>query len=220
MYQITVDGLQGAGKSTVCKKVAETLGILYYDIDLARHAVAVCCVEKNINPTNAEQVLDLLRQIKVTLKQEENKMSVFVDDRDVTRLTKHPMVLTASYSLSKLDYIARYLKILQLEAAKTGSIVVEGYDTGSTIFPNAKYKFFLTAEPEIRAQRKHEALIEQGVKNISLDEVTADTIASDKNNYRGEMSKVKIPEDCIFIDTSYLSYVETAKQITDVVKEV
>lgn len=218
MYQITVDGLQGAGKSSVCKKVAENLGILYYDLDLAKYAIALCCVERNINPTNQQKVLDLLRDIKIDLKQSQNHMSVFVDGRDVTRLIKHPMVLTAAYSLSKLEYIDRYLKILQLQAAKNGSIVVEGYNTGSTVFPNAKYKFFLTANADIRAKRKYEALMQAGVTNISFEKVLNDTIESDRHNYNGEMSKIKIPSECIFIDTSFLTVLETSQQITDIVK--
>ena len=219
MYQITVDGVSGAGKTTVCQKVAQNLGIVYYNIDLAKGAIALCCVEKNINPTDAEKVLDLLRNIKIEIKQSPTSITVLLDDRDVTRLIKNPMVVNASYSLSKLDYISSYLKILQLQAAKEGSIVVEGFDTGVTMFPNAKFKFFLTATSEIRAKRRYEALSNAGV-NISYDEVLNTTIESDKNNFKGELSQIKIPEDCIFIDTSYQTDVETAQQITDIVKGI
>ncbi len=217
MYQITVDGVTGAGKTTVCQKVAQNLGIVYYNTDLAKSAIALHCVENQINPTNAEKVLDLLRDIKIDIKQTENNTVVMLNDRDVTRLIKNPMVVNAAYALSKLDYITSYLKILQLQAAKEGDIVVEGFDTGVTMFPGARFKFFLTATAEIRAERKYASLSEAGV-NITYDEVLSTTLDSDKSNFKGEMSQIKIPEDCIFIDTSDQSEVETAQQITDIVK--
>ncbi len=217
MYQITVDGVSGAGKTTVCQKVARNLGIVYYNTDLAKSAIALCCVEKRINPTDEPKVLDMLSTIKIDIKQEDAHSSVFLDGRDVTRLIKNPMVVNASYAISNLECVIRYLKILQLTAAKQGSIIVEGFDTGVTMFPHAKYKFVLTASSEIRAKRKYTALTEAGA-NISYDEILKNTLEADSNNYQGELLQVKVPENCIFIDTSDLTDVETAQQITDIVK--
>ncbi len=218
MFQITIDGLSGSGKSSVARKVAEELQIIYFDIDLATAAIAALCTRNSINPTSEDKVLDLLRTVDIKIDGYGKETSVTINGENVTKLIKNPVIASCAYKLSHQPVIEKFMRILQLKAAQNHDVVVEGYNSGSTLFPKAKYKFFLTADATVRAERKLESLIENGIRDYKYEEILKDTEETDGMYFNGEMSKINIPEDTHFIDTSTNTENDTAKEICDLVR--
>ncbi len=220
MYQITIDGLSGSGKSSVARKVAENLGILYFDNDIATSAIAVICLRNNISPTSENELLNFLKDTEIQIKGLGKDTTVIINGEDVTNLIRNHIVANCRYKLSRQPVIEKFMRILQLKSAQYNDIVVEGYNSGTTLFPKAKFKFFLTATASVRASRKLEALVESGVTNYSFEEILQDTEASDGQYFNGEMSKINVSEDTHFIDTSDNTENDTAKEICDIIKGV
>lgn len=218
MYQVTIDGLSGSGKSSVSRKVAEGLGIMYFDADMVTDAIASELLAKHINPTSSEKVLEYLSTADIKLVGLVDDASVIVNNVDVTNKLNNTVVRSCSYTLSKQDVIAKYMRILQLKCAQGNDVVVEGFNSGKTLFPKAKYKFFLTADSTVRAQRKYDALIEKGITDFKFEEILEDTQKSDNLYFNGEMAKIDISEDTYFIDTSSNTAVETANEILSIIR--
>ena len=218
MYQITIDGLSGSGKSSVARKVAENLGIIYFDNDLATAAIAVICLRKNISPTSENELLDFLQTADVKITGLGKDTEVFINGENVTNLIRNHIVANCRYKLSKQVVIEKFMRILQLKCAKDNDVVVEGYNSGTTLFPRAKFKFFLTADADVRAHRKYEALLESGVSDYKYEDILRDTEESDSRSFNGEMSKVNISEDTHFIDTSDNTENETADEICKIIR--
>ena len=218
MYQITIDGLSGSGKSSVARKVAENLEIIYFDNDIATAAIAVICLRNNISPTSEDQLLDFLRTAEIKLTGYGKDAEVMINGEDVTNLIKNSIVANCRYKLSKQPVIEKFMRILQLKCAQNNDVVVEGFNSGSTLFPRAKYKFFLTADASVRAQRKYDALVESGVHDYKYEDILKDTELSDSQSFNGEMSKVNISEDTHFIDTSRNTENDTADEICKIIR--
>ncbi len=218
MYQITIDGLSGSGKSSVARKVAENLGIIYFDNDLATAAIAVICLRNNISPTSENELLDFLQTADVKITGLGKDTEVFINGENVTNLIRNHIVANCRYKLSKQVVIEKFMRILQLKCAKDNDVVVEGYNSGTTLFPRAKFKFFLTADADVRAHRKYEALLESGVSDYKYEDILRDTEESDSRSFNGEMSKVNISEDTHFIDTSDNTENETADEICKIIR--
>ena len=218
MYQITIDGLSGSGKSSVARKVAQNLEIIYFDNDIATAAIAVICLRKNISPTSEDQLLDFLRDVEIKLIGYGKDAEVEINGENVTNLINNSIVANCSYKLSRQPVIEKFMRILQLKCAQNNDVVVEGVNSGTTLFPKAKYKFFLTADAEVRARRKHDILVDRGVHDYKYEDILKDTEESDSQSFKGEMSKINISEDTHFIDTSHNTENETADEICKIIR--
>lgn len=218
MYQITIDGLSGSGKSSVARKVAQNLEIIYFDNDIATAAIAVICLRKNISPTSEDQLLDFLRDVDIKLTGYGKDAEVIINGENVTNLINNSIVANCSYKLSRQPVIEKFMRILQLKCAQSHDVVVEGVNSGTTLFPKAKYKFFLTADADVRARRKHEALLDRGVNDYKYEDILKDTEEADSQSFKGEMSKINISEDTHFIDTSDNTENDTADEICKIIK--
>ena len=220
MYQITIDGLSGSGKSSVARKLAERLGIMYFDDDLVIAGLASVFLGKRINPTSEDKILDFLKDATVVLEGFGKDASVIINGEDVSNKLNNKVVQTCAYTLSKQTVVEKYLRILQLKAAQKQNLVVEGYNTGTTLFPRARYKFFLKADSEVRAQRKYEELTEMGVTDFKYEDILRDTEEKDNLYFSGEMAKIDVSEDTHFIDTSNNTSNDTVDQMLEIIQGV
>ena len=214
-YVITIDGPAGAGKSTVAKDVARALGINYLDTGAIYRAIALILHESEVSPADNDIMREALSDIKIEL----NGKSVLVNGFDVTNEIRTPAVDELSSTYSAIPSVRKALLSLQKEQEKHGSIVAEGRDVGSVVFPDARAKFFLTASPEARAKRRYDERIAKG-KSADYDEILKAIIERDKNDSSREVSPLTIPEGAVYVDTSDITEQEAVKIILDKVKEV
>ena len=214
-YVITIDGPAGAGKSTVAKDVACALGINYLDTGAIYRAIALILYESEVKAADDYIMREALSKIKIELRDK----AVLVNGFDVTGEIRTPLVDELASMYSAIPSVRKALLSLQKEQENHGSIVAEGRDVGSVVFPNAQAKFFLTASPEARAKRRYDERVAKG-KPADYNEILTAIIERDKNDSSREVSPLTIPEGATYIDTSDITEQEAVQLILDKVKEV
>lgn len=216
---IAIDGPAGAGKSTIAKRVAEELNFMYVDTGALYRAVALCAIQKNIEPDDSQRVSEMLSEIKVQLAFNYRfEKVVLLDGRDVSSRIRTPEVSMAASKISALPQVRAYLLDLQRDIAKENNVIMDGRDIGTVVLPDARVKIFLTASPEVRAERRYKELSEKGA-NVSFDEVLRDVNERDYNDSHRKTAPLKPAEDSVFVDTTDLDFEQSVEKIISVIKE-
>ena len=213
---ITIDGPAGTGKTTIAKKVAERLHFLYFDTGAMYRAVTWAMMKKNIAPSDAEKIKNLLENFAFTIKGENKQKKYYVDEMDVTEEIRSVEVTRAVSEVSALAPVRESLWSIQRNFAKEGNAVFEGRDMGTVVFPDAEVKIFLTARPEVRAQRRmHEMLQKnpQEAAKIDQDILLEEMAKRDAYDSSRSLAPLKCPEDAFVIDTSDLTIDEIIESI-------
>lgn len=218
MFQITIDGQRGAGKTTVARNVARKLGILFYDTDVVILTISLLCFQKGVNPTDSDEVQKVLEDAKIELKDNGMKTFVFLNGVNATNMLSHNIVQQNQFIVSNhkcvKDFIINQIKKL----SQTQSIVVDVIGASEKLFPNAKYKFFLKADVYKRAQRRYENALRAGL-NKSFDEIFNETMDFDQEMFSGSAVNLKISEDQYVIDTTNISLNEVINQICNLINK-
>ena len=205
---IAVDGPAGAGKSTIAKIIAKDLNINYIDTGAMYRAITYKCLSNNIDINNEEAVKEIAKQTDIDFKDN----NIYLDGKIVNDEIRTIEVSNNVSNVAKIKEV-RYLMVdVQREIGKRNSVILDGRDIGSYVFPNADYKFFLVATPEERGKRRHKELTEKGYE-VSLEEIISDIIKRDEIDSNREFAPLVKAEDAIEIDT-------TGKGIEQVVQSV
>ena len=205
---IAVDGPAGAGKSTIAKIIAKDLNINYIDTGAMYRAITYKCLSNNIDINNEEAVKEMAKQTDIDFKDN----NIYLDGKIVNDEIRTIEVSNNVSNVAKIKEV-RYLMVdVQREIGKRNSVILDGRDIGSYVFPNADYKFFLIATPEERGKRRHKELTEKGYE-VSLEEIINDIIRRDEIDSNREFAPLVKAEDAIEIDT-------TGKSIEQVVQSV
>lgn len=204
-YIIAIDGPSGSGKSTIAEKISERLGIEYLNTGSMYRAVTKYFLDKNINEKNIDLIENSLDDIDIKIVDGE----VFLNGENVSADIRGDMVTKNVSRVSANHKVREKLVSLQRDIAKDTSFVLDGRDIGTVVFPDAKYKFYLTASPKVRAIRR----FEQNESNLSVDELEKSIIARDKYDSSRKTSPLKKAEDAILIDNSNMTINETLDAI-------
>lgn len=216
---IAIDGPAGAGKSTIAKRVAEELNFMYVDTGALYRAVALSAIQKNIEPDDSQRVSEMLSKIKVQLAFNYRfEKVVLLDGRDVSSQIRTPEVSMAASKISALPRVRAYLLDLQRDIAKENNVIMDGRDIGTVVLPDARVKIFLTASPQVRAERRYKELAEKGA-DVSFDEVLRDVNERDYNDSHRQTAPLKPAEDSVFVDTTDLDFEQSVEKIISVIKE-
>ena len=214
MYAIAIDGPAGAGKSSVAKAAAKALGFVYVDTGALYRTVGLYLLRSEVDPADAEAVEPKLRDIQVDLKYEDGVQHVILNGEDVSGLIRTPEVSMAASACASVPEVRKFLFSAQVDMAKKYNVIMDGRDIGTTILPNAQVKIFLTASPEVRAERRYKELKEKGV-DVSYEETLADVTRRDKQDEK----QSKAAEDSILLDNSELDFNGTVKRLLEIVEE-
>ena len=206
MIRIAVDGPSGAGKSTIAKAVAQRLGIDYIDTGAMYRAIGYKMLKKGINVDDLEGIQRLLDTTDFS------KGDIILDGQVINDLIRTPEISKQASSCSAVGIVREKLVDLQQKMGGAKSVVMDGRDIGTVVFPDAEYKFFITASPEERAKRRYNELIEKGQK-VNYDQVLADITDRDHNDSTREITPLRKAEDAIEVDTTNMTIEEVIEYI-------
>ncbi|CEH34215.1 MAG: (d)CMP kinase [Clostridium sp.] len=205
---IAVDGPAGAGKSTIAKIIAEKLNINYIDTGAMYRAVTYKCLQNKIDINNENEVIKIAKDTQIDFKDN----NIYMDGNLLQEEIRTMEVSNNVSNVAKIKDV-RYLMVdVQREIGEKNSVILDGRDIGSYVFPNADYKFFLVATPEERGNRRYKELVNKGYE-VKLDEIINDIIKRDEIDSNREFAPLVKAEDAIEIDT-------TGKDINEVVESV
>ena len=213
---IAIDGPVGAGKSTVADRLARALGFEYVNTGAMYRAVAVAARAAGIDADDpeAERKLDaLLAGTRIDFS--DGRISL--DGRDISAEIGSPEIGESASRLSTLGVVRARMRDLQRAAGARGGVVMEGRDIGTAVFPDAEFKFFLDASPEVRAERRWRELAARGVK-ITPEEVLAQLRERDRRDRERELAPLIPAPDAIVIDASRLSVDEVVAMMAQHIK--
>ena len=214
---ITIDGPAGVGKSTISRKVAARYGFTYLDTGAMYRAVAWYLVKHDIDIDNILAVESVLDQITITLlpaKNEDDDVGVLLNGENISAQIRTPDISMTASTVSALPAVRKKLTALQRQIGMQGSVVAEGRDTGTVVFPEASNKFYLDATPEARAGRRALQLRERG-DSVDEKKLLEMTIARDKQDSERKIAPLKKADDAVLIDTTDL----TADQVFEAITE-
>lgn len=204
---IAIDGPAGAGKSTIAKILAEKLGFLYLDTGAMYRALAFKLLSDSISVNDEKKVEEALNSIGISVQYADGKQKTLVDGIDVSDKIRTNEISKVASDVSRFPCVRNKMVDLQRKIAKLNNLVLDGRDITSFVLPDAEFKFFLTAKPEIRAERRFKELIEKG-SDITYEKVLEDILQRDKNDSTRKLAPLKITDDSKVIDSSDLNIEE------------
>ena len=211
---IAIDGQASTGKSTQAKKLADNLGLNYRDSGAFYRAITLYLLNSNVKH-DLKISQEILNQIRIKQDYNEGHFRIFLNDDDVTnKIRGHKVSLNVS-NYAKKPEIRKFVFDQLRKSAESNSIVVDGRDIGTVVFPDANFKFFLIAEPRIRAERRHRQIDDDSVK---VDIIEEEIKIRDKTDSTREIAPLKKADDAFKIDVSDLTIDEVFNKILQKIK--
>lgn len=210
---VAIDGPAGSGKSTVSKRVAKKLSLLYLDTGAMYRALTLKVMRNNIDSEDAPSIIKVAckTEINLTLQPGED-IKVFLDGEDISGAIRTPEVTEEVKYIARIPEVReRMVQIQRRIAGRTGA-VVEGRDIGTVVLPDADFKFYLDATEEERAGRRFKELKEMGM-DVVFDEIKSDVKKRDDSDMSRKVAPLKKAEDAICIDTTGMSIEEVVGKI-------
>ena len=215
MTVVAIDGPTGSGKSTVARRVADRLGYLYLDTGAMYRAVGLLATEAGVMLDDEAAVVPIAAAAGLRF---DGEGRLFAGDRDVSGLIRSLEMGTAASVVSVLPGVRRLLVERQRTLGRGADIVMEGRDIGTNVFPDAEVKVFLTARPDVRAERRAEELCGKG-EEVDVDEVLEALIERDRRDSEREVAPLRKAADAVEVDTSALTLNEVVDAVVAVVGE-
>lgn len=208
MISIAIDGPAGAGKSSICRRLAEELHYLHVDTGAIYRAVGLYMLRRHKNPAAPAEVLPLLPQVKIDLQFVEGEQRILLNGEDVSEAIRLPEASAAASAVSALPEVRAYLLEQQRSLARQHDVIMDGRDIGTVVLPHATIKIYLTAAPEERARRRW---LQQRSKGIgeSYEEVLAAVKKRDYDDSHRAAAPLCRAEDAWLCDSTHLDFEET-----------
>jgi CMP/dCMP kinase len=212
---VALDGPAGAGKSTIARRVAERLGFVYINTGAMYRSVALWALRLKTELTDMHRLEQLATEAQIEFAANGN---VMLNGEDVSEAIRTEEVSWAASKVSALPAVRRALLGAQRKIAETASVVMEGRDIGSVVFPDAQVKIFLDADPNERARRRAAELLRRGVAGVDVEAVAADIRQRDDSDRTRTASPLVQAPDAELIDTTGLSLEQVEEAILRLVR--
>ena len=205
---IAIDGPAGSGKSTVAKILAKKLKVPYVDTGAMYRAATLGAMNAGIDFNKTGDLVIAAKKAKITFKGKR----VFLNGREVTKEIRTPELTKNVFYIAQEPLIRREMVKKQRAMGKKSGAVMEGRDIGTMVFPDADFKFFLEADPKVRARRRYRELVQTG-KRVRYSEVLKDLIRRDKSDKTRQEGPLRAAQDAFLIDTTSLTIDEVVDRI-------
>lgn len=216
---IAIDGPSGAGKSALARMVAEELGFLYVDTGAIYRTVGLYAHKNGVEPSDASAVTALLGSIRIEMSHGGDGLQhMFLNGEDVTADIRQHAISAYASAVSAIPQVRAFLLEMQRSLARTHNVVMDGRDIGTVVLPDADVKIFLTADPEDRARRRYEELLQRG-QQTDYDTVLKDLIQRDYNDSHRASAPLKQAEDALLLDTTGNTLERSFAVLLNTVKE-
>ena len=212
MYKIAIDGPSGAGKSTIAKLLADKLNIEYIDTGAMYRAIAYKIIVNHVDIEDEMRLSEMLLETKVDF----SAGKIFLDDIEIGDFIRTPEVTKMASESSAIPAVRKRLVDLQRKMGEDKSIIMDGRDIGTNVLKDAEFKFFLTASPEIRAERRYKEMQEKNMP-VSYETVYDDIMKRDYNDEHREIDPLVPAEDTHIIDTSDMSIDEVIGKLCGII---
>ncbi len=221
---IAIDGYSSCGKSTLAKQIAQELNYVYVDTGAMYRAVSLYAVQNGFIENNILEVTKLLKAlpsitISFSYNLSQNKSETFLNGVNVEQDIRTIEMSNHVSKVAQLKEVRQKMIELQREMGKNKGLVMDGRDIGSVVFPEAELKFFMTASPKIRAQRRFDELNAKG-DNVSFDDVMANIVLRDNDDTSRTENPLIKAEDAIVIDNSNITQEEQFQLAISYVKKI
>lgn len=221
---IAIDGHSSCGKSTVAKDVAKRLNYLYLDSGAMYRAVTLYCLRHNMIPNGELDISALisnLNEIRITFRSnpETHNNDTYLNEENIEKEIRQLKVSQNVSRVAAVGEVRRHLVTLQREMGKSKGIVMDGRDIGTVVFPEAELKIFMTASPDIRAERRYDELIAKG-EAVNFEEIKANILDRDRFDEQRQISPLRKADDAIVFDNSYLTREEQLIWVLNKVEDI
>ena len=217
---ITIDGPAGVGKTTTAKKLAKKLEFRYLDTGAMYRAISYFFIKNNVDINSEEMVANFLDLLELEVDFPiDSQTKIVLDNKDISDDIRKKEVTDNVSKVSALEKVREKTVRLQKKIVNNNDFVVEGRDIGTVVFPNAEYKFFLTADYDVRAKRRSKDFSKVD-ENLQIDDIKKDLIERDEIDSNRTLSPLKRAEDAIVIDTSNCTIDEQVDKIYNYIKRV
>ena len=212
---MAIDGPSGAGKSTIARRVAEKLGFIYIDTGAMYRAVALEMLREDLEWEDVMSIEDIANQVEISFQPAST--AVFVNGYDASEAIRAPEVSEAASRVSTFPGVRRAMVARQRAMAAERSVVMEGRDIGTVVFPNAQVKIYLDALPEVRGDRRAQELQEKGahVEPVMVTQEMAERDARDRQ--RPDSPLLQAP-DAVYLDTTALNLEQVEQAVLEIVR--
>ncbi len=214
---IAIDGPAGAGKSTIAKKIAAHYGVTYVDTGAMYRAVALHMMSRNISVTKEEQVVEAMGDIEISLEYKEGSQIIILNGEDVSIAIRQQEVGENASVISAYLPVRQQMVAMQQEMATKSSLVMDGRDIGTHVLKDASLKVYLSADVLVRAKRRYDQLVKQGVA-ADLGAIAEEIRDRDYRDMNREHSPLEPAEDAILVDTSYMDIETSVNTIIQLVE--
>lgn len=210
MVSIAIDGPAGAGKSSICQRLAEELHYLHVDTGALYRAVGLFVLRRGKKTADAADVLPLLPQIRIDLRFEDGRQRILLDGEDVSEAIRLPEASAAASAVSAIPQVRAFLLEQQRSLARKYNVIMDGRDIGTVVLPDATVKIYLTAAPEARARRRWLQQQEKGIEE-SYDDVLAAVKKRDYDDSHRTAAPLRRAEDAWLCDSTELDFEQTVQ---------
>lgn len=206
---VAIDGPAGAGKSTIAKLVAKNFNLMYINTGAMYRAVALVAKESNIGDTDVESLCNLIDSLNMKFVNDD----LYLNDENIQDKITMPEISAIVSKYASIKEVRSKLVDLQREMSKRYDVIMDGRDIGTVVLKDSKFKFFLTATPEARAERRYKELKNRGLA-VDYSTILEDIIKRDYIDSNREVDPLRKAEDAIEIDTTSLSIEEVVEKIS------
>lgn len=212
---VTIDGPTSSGKNSVGFLLAQKMGYQYIDTGMIYRAGCLKMLRQNISYQDLDKILEIYKTLEVRFETNDH-WRMFLDNEDVTDILHTQEISKLVPIVSAYPQVREVMREIQKRLGEKGKIVMGGRDIGSEIYPNAKYKFFLSASVEVRAQRRFKQLIQKD-PSIKYEDVLKDMENRDQQDMTREASPLRVPKDALTIDNSGMTIEQTVEKMLKII---
>lgn len=216
IYNITIDGPAGSGKTTISKMVADALGITRLDTGAMYRAVAYYLKTQGVDYNDTQKIESMLDSIDINVELDRGEQRTGVNGKFYGEELRTSEISQGASIVCRLPALRVKMTDMQREIARKFSCTIEGRDIGSYVLPDAEYKFYLTADVETRAKRRW---LQNSDKSMTVEEVKADLIERDERDMSRDIAPLCIPKNAFVLDTTNLTQEEVLNIILEEVKK-